>query len=123
MLNPEQKQPHAAAAARSRVAALLALIVQQVAIAGRCPGELSAAVGARRLGGLPRLLALMSQEVAKGRELPPVAAMLPAPWLGPALHYSDVPALGGSRGRLAANATRSHDCWHLVHHTAIVSYR
>ena len=49
----------------SRVPALLALVVQEMAVAGRCPRELGAAVGARGLRGLARLLALMPQEVAK----------------------------------------------------------
>lgn len=44
----------------SRVVALLALVVQQVTVAGRRPSELGAAIGARGLCGLARLLALVS---------------------------------------------------------------
>ena len=110
-------------ASRSRATTLLALVVQHMAVAGRRPGELGAAVGARHLGGLARLLALMPQEVAEGGELPPVAAMLPTAWLGPALHDPDMSALGRCRRRLAAGATRRHNCRHLVHHAAILSNR
>lgn len=69
----------------------LALLVQQVAVPRRGPGELGAAVRARRLGGLARLLPLVPEEVAEGRELPPVAPVLPALRLRPALHHPDAP--------------------------------
>lgn len=43
-----------------RVSPLLALVVQEVTVASRGPGELGTAVGAGRLGRLARLLALVS---------------------------------------------------------------
>lgn len=61
-----------------------------MAVAGRRPRELGAAVGAGRLGRLPRLLALVPEEVAEGRELPPVAPVLPALRLRPAVHDPDL---------------------------------
>lgn len=67
----------------------LALLVQQVAVPCRGPGELRATVWAGGLGGLARLLSLVPKEVAEGRELPAVAAVLPALGLGPALDHPD----------------------------------
>ena len=79
----------------SRVAPLLALVVQHVSVPRRRPRELGAAGGACRLCRLARLLPLVSQEVAKGGELASVAAVLPALGLGPALDDSDVAMVGG----------------------------
>lgn len=56
-----------------------------MAVACCCPRKLGAAVGAHRLGRLPGLFALVPQQIAKGRELPSVAPVLPALRLGPAL--------------------------------------
>ena len=72
-------------------ALLFALVVQQVAVSGRRPRELGAAVRAARLGGLPRLFPLVPEEVAECRELPAVAPMLPALRLRPAVYHPDLP--------------------------------
>ncbi len=49
-----------------RVAALLALVVEQVAVARSRAGKLGAALWARSLGSLPRLFALVPEQVAEG---------------------------------------------------------
>lgn len=64
---------------------LLALLVEQVSVPGSRPRELGTAVGAAGFGGLARLLTLVSQQVAEGRELAAVATVFPALRLGPAL--------------------------------------
>jgi hypothetical protein len=86
-----------------------------MAISCRCPRELRAAVGARRLRRLARLLALVPQEVAESRELPSVAPMLPALWLGSALYHSDVPTL--------VTATACHNRRDLVHQALVLHGR
>ena len=63
---------------------LLALVMLQVAVACRRPCKLGAAVGAHRLGRLARLFTLVSEQVAKRRELAAVASVLPALRLRPA---------------------------------------
>ncbi len=61
-----------------------------VSISRRRPRELGTTVGAAGLLGRTRLLTLMAEEVAKSRELSPVAAMFPALWLGPAVDDSNL---------------------------------
>jgi hypothetical protein len=79
-----------------------------MAVSRRGSCEFSAAVGASRLGCLARLLSLVSEEVAKGRELPAVAAVLPATGLWAVLHYADVAgAVLASRAASAASAAAS----------------
>lgn len=85
--------PSRSLGARRRLPLGLALLVQQVAVPRRGPGELGAAVGAGRLGRLARLLPLVPEEVAEGGELPAVAPVLPALGLGPALDDADDAAL------------------------------
>jgi hypothetical protein len=87
-----------------------------VAVSGSGPGELGTAVGASRLGGLSRLLALVAEQVAKGRELASIAAVLPAAGLGPALHDTNVATLLGN------DATRGHDSRDLVHHSRFLAH-
>jgi hypothetical protein len=98
-----------------RVPSLLALVVEQMAVPGSGPGELRPAVGAGGFRSLARLLALVPQQVAEGRELAAVAPMLPTLGLGPALHHPDVTPL--------VAAARRHDCWHLVHHSLLLTTR
>lgn len=62
----------------------------EVAVPCRRSRELGPAVGADGLGGLARLFALVSKQVAEGGKLAPVAAVLPALRLRPALHHPDV---------------------------------
>ena len=69
---------------------LFALLVGHVPVPCSCPRELGAAVGTRRLGSCARLLALVPEQVAEVRELASVAAVLPALWLRPAVHNSNV---------------------------------
>lgn len=90
--------------------------MQQVAVASSGPRELGTAVGARRLGGLARLLALMAQEVAESRELTSVAAVLPAAGLGAALDHADVAALRSA-------GTGVHDSGNLVHQAGVLRER
>jgi hypothetical protein len=110
-----------------RVASLLALVVQQMTVSCSGPGELSSAVGARRLGGLARLLSLVPQQVAEGGELAAIAAVLPAPGLGAALDDANVAALGRGRGagegRGDGRAASGHDGRDLVHHGVLVANR
>jgi hypothetical protein len=68
----------------------LTLIMQQVAVPRRRSRELGAAVGAAGLGRVSGLLALVTQQVAKGAELSAVASVFPALRLRPALYHSDV---------------------------------
>ena len=88
----------AAAAAAAAVAALLAFVMEKMAIACSGAGEFSTAVRAGGLGGLSRLLALMSQQVGKGGELTTIAAVLPASWLRSALDDPDVAGIWSARG-------------------------
>lgn len=88
--------------------------MQQVSIPCCRPGELGATVWAARLGGLARLLSLVAEEVAEGRELAAIAPMLPTLGLGPALNNADVPLVvvlvGGAAG-LHHRRNRVHHCW------------
>lgn len=88
--------------------------MQQVAVPCGGPGELGSTVGAAGLGGLARLLALVAEKIAKGRELAAIASVLPTLGLGPALDYSDVPlvvVLVGSTAGLHNWGNRVHHCW------------
>lgn len=70
--------------------------------------EFSAAVGARGLGCLARFFSLVSEEVAKGRKLPAVAAVFPATGLWAVLHHADVAgAVLAGRATVAASAATS----------------
>lgn len=56
----------------------------------RCrPCKLRAAFGTVRLGRSTRLLSLVSQEVAEGGELPPIAPVLPTLRLWSLVEHSD----------------------------------
>lgn len=81
----------------SAAAALLALVVQKMTVASCRPGEFSATVGTRCLCCLAGLLSLVPQEVAKGRELATVAAVLPTLGLGSALDDANVAVLRWGR--------------------------
>ena len=56
----------------------LTLLVRHVAIPGRRARKFCPALRAIALGGCTALLALVSQQVAEGAELAPVAAVIPA---------------------------------------------
>lgn len=102
-------------AASRRLPLRLTLLMEQVSVPCRGPGEFGATVGARRLGSLARLLTLVAQEVAKRRELAAVAAVLPALRLGPALNDSD------GRGPVVVRRPAGlHHRWHGVHHGRLV---
>jgi hypothetical protein len=75
------------------IPALLALVMEEVAVACRCPRELGSAVGTGGLRRLARFFPLMAEEIAKGRKLPSVAAVFPTLGLGPALYNPDVGAI------------------------------
>lgn len=60
----------------------------------------------------------MSEKVAEGRELPPIASVFPAAGLGSALYYSDVATLCRSVAR-SGGASR-HDCRDLVHEAGVL---
>lgn len=95
-----------------------------MAISRRSSCEFSAAVGASGLGCLARLFSLVSEEVAKGRKLPAVAAMLPATGLWAVLHHADVAgAVLAGRATVTASAATSLYSGHTVHHTAVVTCR
>jgi len=105
------------ASAATVVPPLLALVVKQMAVPRCCPGEFGTTVGARSLGRLSRLFPLVPQKVAESRELPSVAAVLPALRLGPALHHPNVVSfICGTR------AARGHDGGDVVHHVGIVAH-
>lgn len=99
----------------------LALLVQQVTVPRRGPGELGAAVWAGCLGCLARLLSLMPEEVAEGRELPSVAPVLPALGLGPALDHPDTGALAVVVV-LWCTAVLHHRVHWVGHHCWVVGY-
>src|SRR3569833_210944 len=96
-------------------APLLALVVLQVTVPRRRSRELGAAERARDLGRLARFLALVPKEVAEGRELAAVAAVLPALGLGPRLHHPDAALVLRVPGAVA------HDRRHTVHEASILS--
>lgn len=54
----------------------------EVSVTCRFASEYGAAAMTHRLGRGARLLTLMPQKIAEGREFAPVAAMVPAPRLG-----------------------------------------
>lgn len=99
---------------------LLTLALQEVPVPRRRPRELGPAVGARRLGGLARLFALVAEEVAEGRELAPVAAVLPALGLGAVLHHADVVGVRGG-GDARGVAGWRHDVGHGVYEGGVAS--
>lgn len=95
-----------------------------MAVSRRSSCEFSAAVGASSLGCLARFFSLVSEEVAKGRKLPAVAAMLPATGLWAVLHHTDVAgAVLAGRAAVAAGAATSLYGGHTIHHTAVVARR
>ena len=90
----------------------LALVMEEVAVPRCCPCELGSAVGARSLGGLARFLTLVPEEVAEGRELAAVAAVLPALGLGATLNDAN----------LAGIRRAAHDRGNRVHHAGVGHY-
>lgn len=66
----------------------LALVVREVSVTGGGTREAGPAVRARYLGSLAVLFALVSEKVAEGRELPPVASVVPALRLRPRVHQA-----------------------------------
>lgn len=93
-----------------RPSLLRALVVRQMPIPRRGPRELRPALGTIRLGRGAGLLALMAQQVAEGRELAAVAAVLPALRLGPLVEHADrgvrclaAEGLGQGVGHVAAD--------------------
>lgn len=95
-----------------------------MAVSRRSSCEFSATVGAGGLGCLTRLFSLMSEEIAKGRKLPAVAAMLPAAGLWAVLHHADVArAVLAGRATVAASAATSLYGGHTVYHAAVVTRR
>lgn len=97
--------PSVAARRRLSCPLLLALLVEQMSVSGRCSRELGATVRAAGFGGLSRLFTLVSQEVAKRRKLAAVAAVFPALGLGPAVEHADV-----------ACCVVRMDVWVVLHH-------
>ena len=63
--------------------------MRQVPIARRRPRKLRPALGTVALTRRPGLLALMTQQIAKGAELAAVAAVLPALGFGPLVQHAD----------------------------------
>ncbi len=90
----------------------LALVVEEVAVPRCCPCELGSAVGARSLGRLARFLTLVPEEVAEGRELAAVAAVLPALGLGATLNDAN----------LAGIRRAAHYGGNRVHHARVGHY-
>lgn len=94
---------------------LLALLVKQVSIPGGRPCELCTTIRAARLGGLARLLSLVSQKIAESRELAAVAAVFPALRLGSALDHADMACcVVGVLVRMWC--VGRHHWWHRVHY-------
>ena len=72
-----------------RVPPLLALLMGHVPIPGSSSCELCPTFGARRLARDPGFFSLMSEEIAKGRKLSTVAAVVPTLRLWPGVDYSN----------------------------------
>ena len=79
-----------------------------MAIASRGAGEFSATVRAGCLGGDTGLFSLVTEQIAEGRELTAVAAMLPALGLGLAVNHPHIVAGIGLRAHRSRRGTGVH---------------